>query len=157
MDGLYKVTTNTIDLNKVRNKVKAGETVAEAFANVLHGRIRNTEILKAADNTTVNGIRIKATSPGEAGNNQKVFSQTGELRHYTIDWQNWVNTQGITDIPAALHEKGIRFYCPTDASQWVNVRFIDGLNHEEDDRPESGTEVLDIKTVTIDIQGIDTV
>ena len=109
MDGLYKVTTNTIDLNEVRNQVKAGKTVAEAFANVLHGRIGNTEILTAADNTTVNGIRMKATSPGEVGNSQKVSSQTGELRHYTIDWQNWVDTQGITDIPAALHEKGIRF------------------------------------------------
>ena len=115
MDGLYKVTTNTIDLNEVRNQVKAGKTVAEAFANVLHGHIGNTEILKAADNTT-NGIRMKATSPGEAGNSQKVFSQTGELRHYTIDWQNWVDTQGITDIPAALHEKGMRFECRTDGS-----------------------------------------
>ena len=74
MDGLYKVTTNTIDLNEVRNQVKAGKTVAEAFANVLHGRIGNTEILTAADNTTVNGIRMKATSPGEVGNSQKVSS-----------------------------------------------------------------------------------
>ncbi len=157
MDGLYKVTTNTIDLNKVRNKVKAGETVAEAFANVLHGRIRNTEILKAADNTTVNGISIKATSPGEAGNNQKVFSQTGELRHYTIDWQNWVNTQGITDIPAALHEKGIRFYCPTDASQWVNVRFVNGFSDLDAERPASGNANMDIKTLTIDLSAVDSV
>ena len=156
MDGLYKVTTNTIDLNEVRNRVKAGETVAEAFANVLHGRIGNTEILKAADNTT-NGIRIKATSPGEAGNNQKVFSQTGELRHYTIDWQNWVNTQGITDIPAALHEKGIRFYCPTDASQWVNVRFVNGFSDLDAERPASGNANMDIKTLTIDLSAVDSV
>lgn len=137
MDGLYKVTTNTIDLNEVRNQVKAGKTVAEAFANVLHGRIGNTEILTAADNTTVNGIRMKAASPGEAGNSQKVSSQTGELRHYTIDWQNWADTQGITDIPAALHEKGIRFYCPTDASQWVNVRFVNGFSDLDAERPAS--------------------
>ena len=154
MDGLYKVTTNTIDLNEVRNKVKAGETVAEAFANVLNRHIVNTEILKAADNTTVNGIRIKATSPGEAGNNQKVFSQTGELRHYTIDWQNWVNTQGITDIPAALHEKGIRFYCPTDASQWVNVRFVNGFSDLDAERPASGNANMDIKTLTIDLSAV---
>lgn len=157
MDGLYKVTTNTIDLNEVRNKVKAGETVAEAFANVLNRHIVNTEILKAADNTTVNGIRIKATSPGEAGNNQKVFSQTGELRHYTIDWQNWVNTQGITDIPAALHEKGIRFYCPTDASQWVNVRFVNGFSDLDAERPASGNANMDIKTLTIDLSAVDSV
>lgn len=157
MDGLYKVTTNTIDLNEVRNRVKAGKTVAEAFANVLHGHIGNTEILKAADNTTVNGISIKATSPGEAGNNQKVFSQTGELRHYTIDWQKWVNTQGITDIPAALHEKGIRFYCPTDASQWVNVRFVNGFSDLDAERPASGNANMDIKTLTIDLSAVDSV
>ena len=157
MDGLYKVTTNTIDLNDVRNQVKAGKTVAEAFANVLRGRIRNTEILTAADNTTVNGISIKAASPGEAGNRQKVFSQTGELRHYTIDWQNWVDTQGITDIPAALHEKGIRFYCPTDASQWVNVRFVNGFSDLDAERPASGNADMDIKTLTIDLSAVDSV
>lgn len=156
MDGLYKVTNNTIDLNEVRNQVKAGKTVAEAFANVL-GRIGNTEILTAADNTTVNGIRIKAASPGEAGNTQKVSSQTGELRHYTIDWQNWADTQGITDIPAALHEKGIRFYCPTDASQWVNVRFVNGLSDLDAERPASGNAKVDIKTLTIDLSGVDSV
>ena len=157
MDGLYKVTTNTIDFNEVRNQVKAGKTVAEAFANVLHGRIGNTEILTAADNTTVNGIRMKATSPGEAGNSQKVSSQTGELRHYTIDWQNWVDTQGIMDIPAALHEKGIRFYCPTDASQWVNVRFVNGLSDLDAERPASGNAKVDIKTLTIDLSAVDSV
>lgn len=157
MDGLYKVTTNTIDLNEVRNQVKAGKTVAEAFANVLHGRIGNTEILTAADNTTVNGIRMKATSPGEVGNSQKVSSQTGELRHYTIDWKNWVDTQGITDIPAALHEKGIRFYCPTDASQWVNVRFVNGFTDLDAERPASGNAKVDIKTLTIDLSAVDSV
>lgn len=157
MDGLYKVTTNTIDLNEVRNQVKAGKTVAEAFAKVLRGRIYNTEILTAADNTTVNGISIKAASPGEAGNRQKIFSQTGELRHYTIDWQNWVDTQGITDIPAALHEKGIRFYCPTDASQWVNVRFVNGFSDLDAERPASGNANMDIKTLTIDLSAVDSV
>lgn len=157
MDGLYKVTTNTIDLNDVRNQVKAGKTVAEAFANVLHGRIGNTEILTAADNTTVNGISIKAVYPGEAGNTQKVSSQTGELRHYTIDWQKWADNQGITDIPAALHEKGIRFYCPTDASQWVNVRFVNGLSDLDAERPASGNAKVDIKTLTIDLSAVDSV
>lgn len=157
MDGLYKVTTNTIDLNEVRNQVRAGKTVAEAFAKVLHGRIGNTDILTAADNTTINGISIKAASPGVAGNSQKVFSQTGELRHYTIDWQNWVDTQGITDIPAALHEKGIRFYCPTDASQWVNVRFVNGFSDLDAERPASGNADMDIKTLTIDLSAVDSV
>ena len=157
MDGLYKVTTNTIDLNEVRNQVKAGKTVAEAFANLLHGHIGNTEILTAADNTTINGIRMKAASSGEAGNKQKIFSQTGELRHYTIDWQKWADTQGVTDIPAALHEKGIRFYCPTDASQWVNVRFVNGFSDLDAERPASGNANMDIKTLTIDLSAVDSV
>lgn len=107
--------------------------------------------------TTVTGLRINATKLGEAGNKQKIGSQAGELRHYTIDWQNWVTTQGITDIPAALHEKGIRFYCPTDSSQWVNMRFVNGTNDLDADRPVSGDSDNDIKTLTIDLSGVDSV
>lgn len=43
MDGLYKITYNTIDLNDVRNEVKNGKTVAEAFASVVSTRINNNE------------------------------------------------------------------------------------------------------------------
>ena len=181
MDGLYKITYNTIDLNDVRNEVKNGKTVAEAFASVVSTRINNyepteiygrpvttfrAELIKSdgtsapppnTAGTTVTGLRINATKLGEAGNTQKVGSQTGELRHYTIDWQNWVDTQGIQDIPAALHEKGIRFYCPTDSSQWVNMRFVNGTNDLDADRPDSGDADNDIKTLTIDLSGVDSV
>lgn len=170
MDGVQKITENTIDLNTVRNEVKNGKTVAEAFATVVSGLINSknpstikgitfpdrTELIKT-NGTTVTGLRINATEIGEIGNTQKVGSQTGELRHYTIDWQNWVNTQGITDIPAALHEKGIRFYCPTDSSQWVNMRFVNGTNDLDADRPDSGDADNDIKTLTIDLSGADSV
>ena len=152
MDALYKITTNTIDLNNVRTAVAGGTTAAEAFKNLLAGKM-NTQAIKAADGA-ITGIKIWANTIGEEGNSEKMVSQTGELRHYTIDWQKWVDTQNITDIPAALHEKGIRFYCPTDGSQWVNVRFVNGMTDNDDDRPDSGTNKQDIKTLTIDVAGI---
>lgn len=46
MDGLWKYTSSTkniIDLNDVRNEVKNGKTVAEAFALVVSTRINNNE------------------------------------------------------------------------------------------------------------------
>lgn len=153
MDALYKITKNTIDLNDVRTAVAGGTTAAQAFGELLAGKSSNIKTIAAADGT-ITGVKFLASQVGEKGNSEKMVSQTGELRHYTIDWQNWVNTQNITDIPAALHEKGIRFYCPTDGSQWVNVRFVNGLNANDADRPASGTDKLDIKTLTIDVAGI---
>lgn len=153
MDALHKITTNTtINLNDVRTAVAGGKTAAEAFGNLL-SRYDNIETIKAADGT-ITGVRFLSSKAGDEGNSDKMVSQIGDLRHYTIDWQNWVNTQNITDIPAALHEKGIRFYCPTDGSQWVNVRFVNGLTDNDDDRPDSGTDKQDIKTITIDVAGI---
>lgn len=153
MDALYKITTNTIDLNDVRTAVAGGATAAKAFSELLAGKSSNIETIAAADGT-ITGVKFLASQVGEKGNQEQMKSQTGELRHYTIDWQNWVNTQNITDIPAALHEKGIRFYCPTDGSQWVNVRFVNGTTNNDADRPASGTDNQDIKTLTIDVTGI---
>ena len=158
MDGLWTISNKVIDFNDVRTAVNGGQTVEEAFAKLVQSKFgaAHTNLLQDAGGNT-KGISFLDTNSGVVGNSAQIIVRSGELRSYAIDWKQWATSQGITDIPAALNEKGFRFYCPTDSSQWVNVRFIDGLNHEEDDRPESGTEVLDIKTVTIDIQGIDTV
>lgn len=56
-----------------------------------------------------------------------------------------------------MHEKGIRFYCPTDASQWVNVRFVNGFSDLDAERPASGNAKVDIKTLTIDLSAVDSV
>lgn len=159
MDGVSKINNSyTIDLKAVRDKVKGGRTVAEAFAEVLQGGFsgRAEVVTDPSDPAKVTGVKLLAYSTGLAGNSEYVGVSTGDLRSYTIDWKNWVDTQGITNISAALDEKGFRFYCPTDPSQWVNVRFINGRADVEADKPDSGTEELDIKTVTIDIKGINT-
>ncbi len=156
MDGLYKITSRTVDLNEVRSQVTGGKTVAEAFATVLSDAIDHTELLKDVDGSIM-GISFLASEAGEAGNSLSVSAAVGELRHYSIDWQSWVNSQQITNIPEALHEKGFRFYCPTDSQQWVNVRFVNGLTDVDSDRPASGNESLDIKTVTIDVSGANSV
>ena len=159
MDGIYKLSSETIELNNVRTMVAAGKTVAEAFASVVDSKFgsRTELIYDPANNTVVSGISFLASVSGTAGNNESITVREGDLRSYTVDWKNWVDTQGITNIPSALHEKGFRFYCPTDSSQWVNVRFVDGSTPMEADKPASGTSALDIKTVTIDVQGIDSV
>lgn len=160
MDGLCKITgtdSYTIDLASVRSAVRGGKTVAAAFSELVAGRIGSRA--KTIKNTAgeVIGVSLLADVGGTSGNNQYVVVQEGELRSYTIDWQNWVDSQGITNIPAALNDKGFRFYCPTDSNQWVNVRFINGRDPYEDIKPPSGTSTLDIKTVTIDIEGVNNV
>lgn len=159
MDGLYKIANSrTIDLNEVRNGVAAGKTVAEAFSAVVVNELGTSyaQEITAADGT-VTGVSFLADMPGENGNNRFMSVRSGELRHYTVDWKNWADTQGVTDIPAALHEKGLRFYCPTDASQWVNLRFVNGKSDIDNDRPASGNASSDIKTLTIDVSGIGSV
>ena len=157
MDGVSAVSDYTIDLNAVRALVNSGKTAAEAFVSVVDNIFgARTEPIQAAGGS-VTGIRFLASVTGTAGNNQYMTAKTGELRSYTIDWANWVNSQGITDIPSALQDKGFRFYCATDSNQWVNVRFINGMNTVEAGKPTSGNSALDIKTLTIDLQGISTV
>lgn len=157
MDGVSAVSDYTIDLNAVRALVNSGKTAAEAFVSVVDNIFgTRTEPVQAAGGA-VTGIRFLASVTGTAGNNQYMKAKTGELRSYTIDWANWVNSQGITDIPSALQDKGFRFYCATDSNQWVNVRFINGMNTVEAGKPTSGNSALDIKTLTIDLQGISTV
>ena len=159
MDGVSKVTDNVIDLDQIRTMVGAGTTVAEAFATLVVDKFgSNASVVPAPPATgPITGVSFLADVPGLAGNSQSMVAKTGELRSYTIDWQNWVTSQGITNIAKALDEKGFRFYCATDSDQWINVHFINGHDPAEDARPASGNGALDIKTVTIDIAGINTV
>lgn len=157
MDGVSAVSDYTIDLNAVRTAVRGGRTVAEAFAAVVDNVFGSRTDLVTSAGGSVTGLRFWASTAGTAGNSQYMVAKTGDLRSYTIDWVNWVNSQGITDIPSALHDKGFRFYCATDSNQWVNVRFINGMDTVEAGRPASGNSALDIKTLTIDLQGISTV
>ena len=142
----------TIDLNAIRNAVKAGATVSEAFANLMVANLGSsyTETVKNSSDDVV-GLKILASSPGTSGNEQYVYFREGDLRSYTVDF---ASALGSGDIASKLDGKGIRFYCATDSSQWVNVQFVNGISPDDDDRPASGTETLDIKTFVVDVSDV---
>ncbi|CAJ0596521.1 unnamed protein product [Cylicocyclus nassatus] len=153
MDKETKQSSSTpIDLAVVRTAVKGGATVSEAFSTLLNSRMSSFSQLIKNGADEVTGLQINASVSGAAGNNQRMTTADGELRHYTIDFKSW--TDGKTNIPAELNEKGFRFYCATDAEQWVNVMFVNGFDGMDKDKPASGTATQDIKTVLIDISGV---
>lgn len=146
------ISSNTIDLNKVRTLVKGGKTIAEAFSTVVKNATgSSTELIHAdpADPTSaITGIKFLASVAGVAGNNQTMSATEGELRQYTLDFS------GITGMPASLNEQGFRFYCATDDAQWVNVYMYNGADAIDTDKPASGTAALDIKTLMVDVSSV---
>lgn len=157
LESISKINgSNTIDLNSIRASVESGKTVSEAFANLITSKLGSsaTPIKNGADEIT--GVQINASQPGTVGNNQSVIFKEGGLRSYTVDFASAFNSKGVSDgdIASALDGKGIRFYCATDSAQWVNVQFVNGINPEDDDRPTSGTESLDIKTFVVDVSDV---
>lgn len=181
LDSINKLDGSTmVDLNKVRDDVQSGTTVSEAFANLLSSiypsyfRATNPDYdsSKAVSETNKQyiqtfepkkndagdtvGVKINATVPGTNGNDQYLVFREGGLRSYTIDFADFFNSNGIADgnIASTLDGKGIRFYCATDSSQWVNVQFVNGVSPEDDDRPASGTASLDIKTFVVDVSDV---
>ncbi len=149
--------SSQIDLNTLRTNVANGQTIAEAFSNLITGRLGSTysTAIKNGANDIV-GVQINANVPGTAGNNQYVTFKEGGLRHYTVDFASAFAARGIADgdIASALNGKGLRFYCATDESQWVNVQFVNGISPDDDDRPTSGTAALDIKTFVVDVSDV---
>ena len=159
VDSIYKVNGSyLIDLKKVRDEVSSGKTVSEAFANLLLSvtgsrlQVYNTsydssqptseenpyyiKLIESTKNSAdeVTGLTIKASVPGKTGNDQFLSFKEGELRDYTIDFADYFASNG-GDIASTLDGKGIRFYCATDKSQWVNVQFVNGISAADDDRP----------------------
>ncbi len=158
MESINKINSSSqIDLNTIRENVENGQTVSEAFANLIISKLGSayTEAIKNGSDE-VTGVKIKANTPGTSGNNQYVTFMEGDLRDYTVDFAGYFTSNGIGDgdIASALDGKGLRFYCATDSSQWVNIQFVNGISPEDDDRPESGTESLDIKTFVVDVSDV---
>ncbi|WP_027397409.1 flagellin [Anaerovibrio lipolyticus] len=153
VDSIAKLRNSTkVDLNTVRESVASGQTVAEAFANLITSKVGSvlSEVIKNGSDE-ITGVKIKATTPGTAGNSQAIIFKEPSLRDYTIDFATALAGK---DIPTTLDGKGIRFYCATDKSQWVNVQFVNGISPDDDDRPASGTETLDIKTFVVDVADV---
>ena len=153
VDSISKMRNSTkIDLNVVRNNVQAGQTVSEAFANLITSKFTSglSEVIKNGSGE-ITGVKIKATTPGTAGNSQAIIFKEPSLRDYTIDFATALAGK---DIPTTLDGKGVRFYCATDKAQWVNLQFVNGISPDDDDRPASGTETLDIKTFVVDVSDV---
>ena len=156
LDSVSKISGSTvIDLNSIRGAVSSGQTVAEAFANLVVSKMGSSLAATVKDGSgQVTGVKISATERGTAGNSQQISFVKGDLRDYTIDFKSVLNGVADADIPGKLDGKGFRFYDATDKNKWVNVLFVNGINPNDDDRPASGTSSLDIDTLVIDVSDV---
>lgn len=160
IESISKLYSNSssyiIDLNNLRNSVKSGKTVSEAFSDIIVSKLGTNYAEQVKESDQVVGVKILANVPGTYGNDQYIVFKEGHLRDYTIDFTSAFSSKGIADggIASALDGKGLRFYCATDSAQWVNVQFVNGVNPVDDDRPQSGTEGLDIKTFVVDVSDV---
>ncbi len=156
--GVYGQYGYGIDLNTIRTKVANGQTVASAFADLIVGKtaLNNSKLMDTSvtPSTFTNVIRFSATSATATG--QTVNINQGNLRSYTLDFKNWYAGADLGGVPLseALDGKGFKAYCATDPAQWFNFSFVNSSLHVEDDKPASGTDALDIKSISIDIKDV---
>ncbi|ORU00516.1 Flagellin protein FlaA [Anaerovibrio sp. JC8] len=181
IESIYKLNGyNIIDLDTLRKGVEGGKTVSKAFADLLTPRvgtygyvgseykfIKLTEEVKDSSDATI-GLKFRSYTAGKIdydpnntsesdvlgldADKEYISFREGDLRDYTIDFASFFGTNG--DIAATLDGKGVRFYCATDKSQWVNLQFVNGISPVADDRPKSGTGSQDIKTFVVDVSDV---
>jgi len=140
---------NTIDLNQLRSLVSTPMIIANAFAQLMSGQSGVSFQPDGVDLSTgaVTGIRYSAPQ----GSTLDVYE--GELRHYDLDFGQWFANHPDASIPQDLDGKGFRAYCATDNSQWFNFLFLNGTEGL-DDKPLSGTNTQDIKTLIVDVSQV---
>ena len=140
---------NKVDLAAMRTLIDTPMTIANAFASLMSGQ-SGVSILPdttAVANNSVTGIRFS----GAEGSTVDVYE--GELRHYDLDFGQWFANHPDASIPQDLDGKGFRAYCATDNSQWFNFLFLNGTEGL-DDKPLSGTNTQDIKTLIVDVSQV---
>lgn len=139
--------SKTVDLNKIRESVKNGDTVADAFIKLMKDQ-HATRFTSEAGSKVLK-VNAWPDYEGEAGNGVKLNISEGKLSQFTIDFKNFFDNNNV-NIPDGLDGKGFRVYCATCPDQWFNFQFT--LGGEEDaTRPESGSSGADLKTTTINI------
>ena len=142
-------TMTLLDLGEMRSKVDGTKTVAEIVAEWMKGKF-GSRVLTHSDDESVPAteVRFQAYLNGPAGNSDKLMFSKGNWRKYEIDF-----TAGLSgkSIPEELDGKGFRFYCATHHGQWFNFEFLNG---NLDDKPLSGTDTSDIKTILIDVSKV---
>ncbi|WP_268761952.1 flagellin N-terminal helical domain-containing protein [Anaerovibrio lipolyticus] len=150
IDSISKINGSTvIDLNSIRGSSSA----TEAFVSLVTSAMGALAEAKTSG-SSVTGITFNATVRGEEGNNQKISLVQGSLRDYTIDFNSLLSG---ADIPSTLDGQGFRFYDATNANQWVNVLFVNGINPNDDERPPSGGNGMDIDTLVVDVSDVTSV
>ena len=163
IDNIPTLSQNSyvLDLNTIRTKVGNGQTVASAFADLLNSNSSSSYLYysKVMDtsvtpNEFTNKVRFYASRANSTG--ETVNIRQGNLRSYTIDFKNWFNNADLEGKPLSeyLDGKGFKAYCATDSAQWFNFSFVNTSLHVEDDKPASGTDALDIKSISIDIKDV---
>ena len=137
-----------VDLNVMRNYVKNGDTVADAFIKLM----KNQHATRFTSEAGSKVLKVNAWPDyeGKAGNNVSINISEGKLSQYTIDFKQFFDNNNNVNIPDDLDGKGFRVYCATCPDQWFNFQFT--LGGEEDaTRPASGSSGADLKTTTINI------
>ena len=138
-----------IDLNKLRSTVNNETSIAEAFASLM-----KNELGAKGVTVSINGdgnLEIAARQSGTTGNNECLYVHEASWRSLDIDL-NDLFAKGLS-IPEDLDMQGFRAYCATDASQWFNFEFVNGMENL-DDKPASGTDEFDIKSIMIDVSEV---
>lgn len=148
-----KVGGARLDLNIVRQAVKKGETIGNALAQLFEKGIPNTTFGRNV-NGNVDTIVLRAHNIGTDGNSETIYSRKGALRSYNIDYGQWFDNNPNAVIPDDLYNKGFRVYCATCSEEWFNFIFMPRTPEDMDERPESGTETEDIKTILIDVSEV---
>lgn len=166
--GLYaepRASTGTaIDVDKMRQAVAAGKTVNEAFAQLMM-ELDPSTYTKRGDwdkdkqkykeetlNTVTadaNGVTITYPYQGLASG-ETLDVKRASLRMYDIDFGKWADNVGF-DLDK-LDGTGFRVYCATDSHEWWNFRFVNG--EIEGERPKSGTDEEEIKSIVINVEGV---
>lgn len=138
-----------IDLDKLRSTVNDATSIAEAFASLM-----KDELGAQGATVSINGdgnLEIAARKNGTDGNSERLFVHEASWRSLDIDL-NELFKKGLS-IPEDLDMQGFRAYCATDASQWFNFEFVNGMENL-DDKPASGTDEFDIKSIMIDVSEV---
>ena len=138
-------TGGAIDLNKIREAVAGGTTIADAFIGLMTAT--NGSCFEKETAAVSKGLKINAYMLETAGNNEEVSITRGKMSAYDIDFND------VGSVPEDFYDKGFRVYCATCPEQWMNFLFIDGNDEFNASRPKSGTSGADFKTALIDISG----
>lgn len=147
-----KVGGAPLDLNTVRQAVKNGETIGNALAKLFTDNISDTAISRNGNNN-VDTITLRAFTIGTDGNSETIYARKGTLRSYDVDYGTWFANNPQAAIPDDLYGKGFRAYCATCDEQWFNFVFTPDMTDWQE-RPESGTNTEDIKTILIDVSKV---